>query len=229
MSGARVLVVDDEPAILRAVARPLRNAGYTVATAEDGARARVLVEEFKPEVVLLDLVLPDVQGLELCHAIRKATDAPIIVVSAVGDDRNKVAALDSGADDYLTKPFSLPELQARIRVWLRRGVNQSTSTTLRAGELALDVATHSVEVAGEPVHLTPREFELCRMLVEQQGRLLTQRQILARVWGPAYVDDSHILRTFVHQLRSKIGAISPDAAAMITNDPGIGYRITASG
>jgi two-component system KDP operon response regulator KdpE len=225
MSGARVLIVDDDPGILLAVRRSLEGQGYDVNTADCGREAIASAVRFRPEVILLDLVLPDLSGIEVCVAVRAGSDVPIIVLSAVGDDQRKVEALDRGADDYLTKPFSMEELLARIRVALRRRSNMSVESVLRAGPVALDVASHGVTVHGTPVHLTPKEFELCRMLLENQGRVLTQRQILARVWGPEYADDSHILRTFVHQLRGKLGAESAEAAALITTDPGVGYRI----
>jgi two-component system KDP operon response regulator KdpE len=228
MSGARILVVDDDPGILRAVRRSLEGQGYDVATADCGREAIEAASHFRPEIILLDLVLPDVSGIEVCVAVRTESDVPIIVLSAVGDDVQKVEALDRGADDYLTKPFSMEELLARIRVALRRRSKMSVSGVLRAGPVALDVASHGVTVNGMPVHLTPKEFELCRMLLENQGRVLTQRQILSRVWGPEHADESHILRTFVHQLRGKLGAESPEAAALITNDPGVGYRIAVS-
>ena len=226
MSGARILVVDDDPAILRAVRRSLSGHGYDVAAASDGEGALETVSRFRPEVVLLDLILPDLDGIKVCDEIRKESDVPIIVLSAVGDDARKVEALDRGADDYLTKPFSMDELKARIRVALRRRSNQSVSSVLHAGPIALDIDSHQVTVEGTEVHLTPREFELCRILMENQGRVLTQRQVLSRVWGPEYADDTHILRTFVHQLRSKLSAVSPGAGALIANDPGVGYRIT---
>ena len=225
MSGAHILLVDDDPAILRAVRRPLEMHGYRVATVDRGRGVVAEVRRFRPDVVVLDLVLPDINGIAVCEAIRMESDVPIIVLSALGDDEKKVAALDRGADDYLVKPFSMEELEARIRVALRRSANLTVSTMLRAGGLQLDLATRAVAVAGSAVHLTPREFDLLRMLMEQRGRVLTQRQILASVWGPEYTDDAHILRTFVHQLRAKVGAISAAAAAMIVTDPGVGYRI----
>jgi len=225
MSGARILVVDDDPAILRSVRRALGAHGYRVETCDRAAGVMAAVGDFRPEVVLLDLVLPDGDGIGVCRAIRTGNMVPIIVLSAVDDDRRKVEALDEGADDYLTKPFSMDELLARIRVALRRTAGQAKETLLRAGPIALNVATHGVEVAGVPVHLTPREFDLMRLLMQEQGRVLTQRVILARVWGPEYVDDAHILRTFVHQLRVKLEAACPAAGAIIVNDPGVGYRL----
>lgn len=229
MSGAKVLVVDDDPAILRAVRRALEGHDYRIDTADSCATALDSVASFRPDVILLDLVLADGTGIDVCRALRPGNNVAVIVLSAVGDDKRKVEALDAGADDYLTKPFSIDELQARIRVALRRGANLSLSTVLHAGPLALDIASHKVTVDGEPVHLTPKEFDLCRVLMENPGKIITQRQLLARVWGAEYVDDSHILRTFVHQLRAKIGARSRAAADLISNDPGVGYRMNSQG
>jgi two-component system KDP operon response regulator KdpE len=225
MSGARILVVDDDPAILRVVSRALEGRGYAVQTLTEGADVERTVAESKPEAILLDLVLPDSDGIDICRAIRAKSSVPIIVLSAIGDDKKKVEALDEGADDYLSKPFSLDELLARIRVALRRQAGAARGTVLSAGPLELNIEAHSALVNGTAVHLTPKEFDLCRLLLQEQGRILTQRLILSRVWGPEYVDDSHILRTFVHQLRSKLAAASPDAARLIVNDPGVGYRL----
>jgi len=224
MSGARILLVDDDPAILRSVGRALDARGYRVHPLESGSGVLAAVRDLRPEVILLDLVLPDANGIDLCREIRASEAIPIIVLSAQGDDALKVRALDEGADDYLTKPFSMDELLARIRVALRRSAGQARAPRLSGGPVSIDLEAHRVEVDGEQVHLTPREFELCRFLLQEQGRVLTQRLILARVWGPEYVDDAHILRTFVHQLRAKLAAVSPVAAACIRNDPGVGYR-----
>jgi len=226
MAGARVLVVDDDPAILRVVRRSLEAQGYDVRGAADGHNGLGEVERFSPEVILLDLVLPDTDGIGFCARIRPSSQAHVIVLSAVGDDRKKIEALEAGADDYVVKPFSMGELEARIRVGLRRRANLAASTVLRANGVELDVASHQVAVGGKPVHLTPKEFELLRLLLENQGRVVTQHFLLGRVWGPEYVDDAHVLRTFVHQLRSKLGALDPAAAAMIMTDPGVGYRVT---
>ncbi|MEP7216695.1 MAG: response regulator transcription factor [Anaerolineaceae bacterium] len=225
MSGARVLVVDDDPAILRAVGRALAGRGYSVSSAADGASAVESARLVQPEVILLDLVLPDTDGIDVCRQIRAFSDVPIIVLSAVGDDAKKVEALDEGADDYLTKPFSMEELQARIRAALRRTSSHTGSAQLTAANVALDVETHAVTVDGQPVHLTPKEFRLLQELLQNQGRLQTQRQLLTKVWGMEYIDDAHILRTFIHQLRRKLAAVSADAGALIVNDPGVGYRI----
>ena len=225
MSGARILVVDDDPAILRAVGRALAGRGYAVLSAADGRTAMESARGSHPEVILLDLVLPDSDGIDLCRQIRTFSDVPIIVLSAVGEDAKKVEALDEGADDYLTKPFSMEELQARIRAALRRTANQGSSSQLQAGGVVLDVSTHAAKVDGQPVHLTPKEFLLLSELLRNQGKLQTQRHLLSQVWGPEYVDDNHILRTFIHQLRRKLAAVSADAGALIVNDPGVGYRI----
>jgi two-component system KDP operon response regulator KdpE len=225
MTGARILLVDDDPAILLAVRRGLELKGYRVATASNGRDARQVFSDERPDVVVLDLVLPDMDGIAVCQSLRQTSDTPVIVLSAVGQDAKKIEALNTGADDYMTKPFSLEELDARIRVWLRRSIGKSTDTVLHAGPLALNVASHQVTAGGQSVRLTPREFDLLRMLMENQGRVLTQRAILQKVWGGSYAEDSHLLRTFIHQLRRKLGAASPQAAAMIVNDPGVGYRL----
>jgi two-component system KDP operon response regulator KdpE len=225
MTGARILVVDDDPAILRAVRRSLEARSYDVRSLEAGADVAATVAVFRPDVILLDLVLPDLDGIEVCRAIRGDTRAAIIVLSAIGDESKKVEALDEGADDYVTKPFGMEELLARIRAGLRRQGTAPTEPQLEAGPLRLRLDTREVSVSGTPVHLTPTEFDLLRTLLEQQGRVLTQRLILTRVWGAEYVDDTHILRTFIHQLRQKLAAASPAAADLIATDPGVGYRL----
>lgn len=221
MSGARILVVDDDPAILRAVRAGLHAHGFEVHTLSEGRELVEATVRLRPEIIILDLLLPDADGIELCRGVRKHSSVPIIVLSAVGDDAKKVEALNEGADDYVTKPFSMSELLARINVSLRRQANLAVSTVLSAGDIRLDVAGHTVTVAGHDLHLTPHEFELLRLLVQNQGRVMTRRHILAQVWGAEYVDDAHILRTFVHQLRAKLG---PSAAEAILTEPGVGYR-----
>jgi two-component system KDP operon response regulator KdpE len=225
MSGARILAVDDDPGILLAVRRALEEHGYTVQALDRGEGLRRTLHDFRPEVILLDLMLPDANGVDLCRAIRAESDTPIIVLSAIGDDATKVEALDAGADDYLTKPFSMSELQARMRVALRRTAGRSNAGVLELGPIRMDIAMRNVAVGGVSVHFTPHEFDLLRLLLQYPGRLLTARQLLGQVWGPEYVDDTHILRTFIHQLRTKLAAADPAAAAMLVNDPGIGYRM----
>jgi len=224
VKGARILVVDDDPAILRIVRRSLEFAGYNVEALDCGDRVTERVETFGPDVILLDLVLPDADGIELTRKLNRGS-ASIIVVSAVGDDRKKVEALDSGADDYLTKPFSIDELLARIRVALRHQARSDSEPLLEAGPIQLDLASREVTVEGEAVRLTPKEFELLRQLAFNAGRVLTQRMLLASVWGAEYIDDAHILRTFIYQLRRKIEAVGPGLGAMIVTDPGVGYRL----
>jgi two-component system KDP operon response regulator KdpE len=224
VKGARVLVVDDDPAILRVVRRALESAGYDVEALDCGAHLVDRVAGFGPDVILLDLVLPDADGIELARKLRSGP-ASIIVLSAVGDDRKKVEALDAGADDYLTKPFSVDELLARIRVALRHQARAEAEPIVTAGPIRIDLASREVAVDSKTVHLTPKEFDLLRQLALNAGRVLTQRMLLAEVWGPQYVDDAHILRTFVYQLRSKLDQARPGAGSMIMTDPSVGYRL----
>lgn len=224
MKGARVLVVDDDPAILRVVRRSLEAAGYHVETLDRGGGVCDHATGFGPDVILLDLVLPDADGIDLCRRLR-GRKSSIIVLSAIGDDRKKVEALDEGADDYLTKPFSVDELLARIRVALRHQAGAEAAPVLEAGPLRIDLGSRGVTVDGATVRLTPKEFDLLRQLARHPGRVLTQRMLLTEVWGPEYLDDSHILRTFVHQLRSKLDQALPGAGAMIVTEPSVGYRL----
>ncbi len=227
MSGARILVVDDDRAILRSVRRALEARDYRVETVESFADVEPAMAKFRPDIVLLDLVLPDGDGIEMCRRIRRDNPVPIIVLSAIGEDAKKVEALDTGADDYLTKPFSLEELLARMRVAFRHQAGSSGEQNLNAGPICLNLETRLATVGGVAVHLTPKEFELLRLLLQEQGRVLTHRMLLSRVWGPEYVNDTHILRTFIHQLRAKLDAASDSAGATISTDPGVGYRIAA--
>jgi two-component system KDP operon response regulator KdpE len=223
MSGERVLVVDDEPQFLRALQTNLRGAGYEVTTAVTAGEALSSAALQPPEAIILDLLLPDGRGTDVCAELRRWTDAPIILVSAVGDEAEKIAALDAGADDYVTKPFAIGELLARLRAALRRA-GPATGPTLEIGELSLDLEKRSVTVAGASVHLTPHEFELLRVLAQNEGKLLTHKVILREVWGPAYQLESSYLHVFVSQLRKKLEA-DPARPRYIVTEPGAGYRL----
>jgi two-component system KDP operon response regulator KdpE len=223
VTGPRILVVDDEPQFLRALQTNLRGAGYDVATATTAEEALSVAGLHPPEAIILDLLLPDGRGTEVCRELRRWTEAPIILVSAVGEEAEKIAALDAGADDYVTKPFAVGELLARLRAVLRRAA-PATEPVLRIGELEVDLEKRSVSVAGEPVHLTPHEFGLLRLLARNEGKLLTHKAILRDVWGPAYERESSYLHVYVSQLRRKL---EPDAARprYIVTEPGVGYRL----
>jgi two-component system, OmpR family, KDP operon response regulator KdpE len=223
MTGLRVLVVDDEPQFLRALQTNLRGAGYDVTTATTAEEALSIAALKPPEAVILYLLLPDGRGTDVCRELRRWTDAPIILVSAVGDEVEKIAALDAGADDYVTKPFAIGELLARLRAALRRA-GPATEPTVEIGELRLDLDKRSVSVRGHAVHLTPHEFELLRVLAQNEGKLLTHKTILREVWGPAYQLESSYLHVFVSQLRRKLEA-DPARPRYILTEPGAGYRL----
>lgn len=225
MAGApRLLVVDDEPHILRGLGIILRGAGYAVETAQTKADALAAVSLRPPDAVLLDLVLPDGTGVEVCREVRQWSGLPIVVVSAVGDEREKVRALDAGADDYVTKPFGSEELLARLRAVLRRATDPSGSPVLELGELSVDLADRRVTRAGEEVRLTPIEFDIVRVLAQNVGRLVTHRQLLSEVWGPEYTMETHYLRVHVAHIRAKL---EPDRARpqYLITEPGVGYRL----
>ena len=223
MSGQRVLVVDDEPQFLRALQTNLRGAGYDVATATTAEEALSVAALKPPEAIILDLLLPDGRGTDVARELRRWTDVPIILVSAVGEEAEKIAALDAGADDYVTKPFAIGELLARLRAALRR-VGPTAEPVLEIGELRLDLEKRSVSMGGKSVHLTPHEFELLRLLARNEGKLLTHKAILQAVWGPAYQRESSYLHVYVSQLRRKL---EPDPArpSYILTEPGAGYRL----
>jgi two-component system KDP operon response regulator KdpE len=223
--GPDVLVVDDEPQIVRGLKVILRQAGYAVRAAETKREALDAVAVRPPDAMVLDLVLPDGSGVEVCEEVRRWSRLPILVLSAVGDEREKVRALDAGADDYVTKPFGTDELLARLRAVLRRAGEAEDEPALQLGELVIDLAAHVVTSGGEPVHLTPIEFDLLRVLAVNRGRLVTQRQLLREVWGPAYETETHYLRVHVSHIRAKI---EPDPARprYLLTDPGVGYRLS---
>jgi two-component system, OmpR family, KDP operon response regulator KdpE len=219
---SRVLVVDDEPQILRALRTSLRAAGYDVETAETADEALTLLAANPPDAVVLDLVLPDGSGTEICRELRTWSSAPVIVLSVVGDESEKVAALDAGADDYVTKPFGIDELLARLRAALRRA-DAPAEPVIELGELRIDLEKRAVAVGGVPVQLTPHEFALLRVLARNPGKLLTHGTLLREVWGRGYGDESHYLHVYVSQLRRKL---EPDPARprYILTEPGAGYR-----
>ncbi len=227
MPDVRVLVIDDEPAIARALRPSLQGHGFAVSTVDNGADGLAQVVSFSPDVILLDLGLPDVDGVELAKRLRERTEAPIIVLSVRDAESDKIAALDNGADDYLTKPFGMGELLARIRVALRhRGQAQREEpapSQIVIGDVALDLDRHELKVRGSPVHLSPTEFSLLEMLMRHAGKLVTHRTLLHRVWGPEYVSDMQLLRVYIGQLRGKIEE-RPERPAYIITEPGVGYR-----
>jgi two-component system KDP operon response regulator KdpE len=224
--GARILVVDDEAEIRRTVERILVGHAFTVRTAATGAAALSAEPTFHPDVLLLDLGLPDIDGFEVIRQIRERTNVPIVVLSVRGAERDKVRALELGADDYLTKPFGVEELLARVRVALRHAARpaRGTEAIFRTGELAIDVERRLVTIAGAPVALTPTEYSLLTALAEHPGRVLTDLALLRRVWGPEYGSESHYLHVYMARLRKKL---EPDPALprYLRTEPGVGYRL----
>ena len=223
MSGTRVLVVDDEPQFLRALATSVRAAGYDVDTATTAGDALTAIGLSPPDAVILDLVLPDGRGTDVCREIRSWSEVPIIVVSAVGEEAEKIAALDAGADDYVTKPFAIGELLARLRAALRRS-GGPVEAVVEIGGIRVDLEKHDVSVDGRRVHLTPREFDLMQLFAQNVGKLLTHRMILREVWGPAYQTESSYLHVHISQLRRKIEP-DPTRPRYLLNEPGAGYRL----
>ena len=223
MSKSRVLVVDDERQILRALQTSLRAAGFDVETAGTAEGALAAAAMRPPEAVILDLVLPDGTGTDVTRELRGWSSAPIIVLSAVGDEREKVAALDAGADDYVTKPVGIDELLARLRAVLRR-TSPSGEPVIAIGDLVVDLQKRAVSVAGKPVHLTPHQYELLRLLALNEGKLLTHRMLLQEVWGPGYADAANLLHVNVSQLRRKIETDRARPRYLLT-EPGAGYRL----
>jgi two-component system, OmpR family, KDP operon response regulator KdpE len=224
-SKGRVLVVDDEHSIRRAVGRALTARGYDVQLATDGEEALSVAAAFQPDLVVLDLNLPALDGLSVCRQLRVWSRVPILVLSVREDEADKVAALDLGADDYLTKPFGIDELLARVRALLRRAGAQGAPKPVRfrTDELEIDLDTSSDTRAGAEVRLTKTEWALLTELCQHPGKLLTHRWLLERVWGPGYAEDVDVLRVFVSQLRKKIEE-DPARPKLIATDPGIGYR-----
>jgi two-component system, OmpR family, KDP operon response regulator KdpE len=223
MSAALVLVVDDEPHILRALQTNLRGAGYEVATASTAQEALSSAAMRPPDAVILDLVLPDGSGIDVCRELRSWSSSPILVLSVVGDETEKVAALDAGADDYVQKPFGIDELLARLRALLRRAA-ASSEPVLTIGELEIDLEKRLVTVGGRRIQLTPNEFDLLRVLGQNEGKLMTHPAILREVWGPAYGAESHYLHVYVSQLRRKLED-DPARPRYLLTEAGAGYRL----
>jgi two-component system KDP operon response regulator KdpE len=224
---ARVLVVDDEPQIVRALKVVLREAGFQAVPAETASEALDLAAVRPPEAAIIDLVLPDLDGVELTRRLREWSEMPILVLSAMGEEDQKVRALEAGADDYITKPFGTRELVARLHAALRRAAGGEEEPTIEQDGLEIDLAARVVRRDGEPVHLTPIEFDLLRALARNRGRLMTHRKLLGEVWGPEYVDEVQPLRTHIARLRAKIEPEGLAAPRYIVTDPGVGYRFTA--
>jgi two-component system KDP operon response regulator KdpE len=219
-----VLLVDDDRPLLRAVSLGIKAHGYEVATAEDGPTAIQCAVKLQPDVILLDLGLPGLSGLEVIEAVRGWSDVPIIVLSARHQSVAKVAALDAGADDYVTKPFGMDELLARVRAVLRRRVPEEAGSVVSAGDLTINLADRRVEKDGVLVHLTPKEWSALSVLARSPGSLVTQQELLTKVWGPGYESESDYLRTLFARLRRKLES-DPAAPRHLITEPGIGYRL----
>lgn len=222
---AQILIVDDERQIRRFLRISLEANGYQVHEVENGADAIQRTAQLRPDLVILDMGLPDLDGLEVLRRLREWATMPIIILSVRDSDRDKVGALDNGADDYLTKPFSTEELLARIRVALRHTRSQEEPAIFRRGSLVVDLTRRLVTVRGEPIKLTPTEYALLRLMVQHAGKVLTHRQILREVWGPDYVNETHYLRVYFAQLRQKIEE-NPALPEIILTEPGVGYRLS---
>ena len=223
-----ILVVDDEPQIRKLLSTGLSGYGHEVIAAADGAAALALVAQRRPDLVVLDIHLgPGPDGLEICRRLREWSRVPIIMLSVRGDERTKVQALDAGADDYLTKPFGMEELRARIQAVVRRAMVEpggAAESVIRVGALELDLANRRVMVEGEEVHFTPQEYDILRLLATHPGKIMTHPAILSAVWGPEYADMTHYVRIYVNQIRKKLRENPAANVRYILNEPGVGYR-----
>jgi two-component system KDP operon response regulator KdpE len=226
----KILVVDDEPQITRVLKTTLSAQGYAIRTASDGLEAVGAMDGWSPNLLLTDLKMPRMDGVELTRRVRAKSAVPIIILSVRGDEKSKVAALDAGADDYITKPFGVNELLARVRAALRRGVpnTDSAATTIEVGDFRIDTESHSVQVKGREVKLTPKEFDLLVYLAQRPGKVITHRALLANVWGENSTESSEYLHVFVGHLRKKL---QPDdnSPRYVTTEPWVGYRFNPSG
>ena len=224
MSAGRILVVDDQPQMRRFMRTTLTSAGYEIDDAKTGEEALVKLREFHPDLVLLDINMPGMGGLAACREIRSGTSIGIIMLTVRNSEADKVAALDAGADDFVTKPFSTPELLARIRAALRRvPASPSSPTRLRAGQLVIDFGARTVSNGGKTSHLTPKELDILRYLTHSANQAVSHRELLQAVWGPDYGDQVEYLRVFIKQLRRKIEA-KPDRPVYLLTEPWVGYR-----
>lgn len=228
INAPNILVVDDELQIQRAIRTILTEKGFKVTTASRGEEALTLAAASEPELVILDLGLPDMDGVEVCTRLREWTQCPIIILSVRDSERDKVAALDKGADDYLTKPFGIEELLARVRVALRHSANRKgeQNKVVKAGDLVIDLVWHIVKRGGEEIKLTGTEYKLLAYLASNHDRVLTHQSILTQVWGPADADHTEYLRVYMRQLRKKLET-DPEQPQIILTEPGIGYRFMA--
>lgn len=219
----RILVVDDEPQITRVLRTSLSTQGYDIRVANDGETALEIMKDWTPDLVITDLSMPQMDGLELCRRLRLSTKIPIIVLSVRGEERTKVQALDAGADDYVTKPFGIEELLARVRANLRRAPNAEEVTHIEIGDFDIDLAAHRVTVRKREVHLTPKEFDLLVYLARHPGKVVTHRALLSAIWGGQSSEQVEYLRVFVGQLRKKLEPDSPTPRYILT-EPWVGYR-----
>lgn len=229
MSDAKkILIIDDENQITRVLRRSLTAHGYEVRTAADGVSALDTFQDFAPDLIITDLSMPEMSGIELCKKVREISEIPVIVLSVKGEEQTKVEALDAGADDYVTKPFGIDELLARVRANLRRSssIGKPAPQTLNDGDFEIDLADHRVYVRGAEVHLTPKEFDLLVYLFENRGKVITHRLMLAAVWGGNSTEQTEYLRVFVGQLRKKIES-DPSTPRYILTEPWVGYRFNS--
>lgn len=231
MKPQKILVVDDESQITRVLKRSLAAHRYDVRTASDGENALDTFRDFHPDLVITDLQMPEMDGIELCRAIRKLSETPIIILSVKGEEKAKVDALDAGADDYVTKPFGMDELLARVRVCLRRapaGETEIRKAKIKKGDFVVDNQTHQIFVRNAEIHLTPKEFELLVFLLKNHGRVLTHQTILRAIWGANYTEQPEYLRVFLGNLRKKIEP-NPGEPQYILTEPWVGYRFNPAG
>jgi two-component system KDP operon response regulator KdpE len=224
MSGARILVVDDEQAIRRFLRISVEAEGYTFIEADNGEAGLVAAATHRPELIILDLGLPDIDGATVLRRLREWSSVPVIILTVRDSESEKVTLLDAGADDYLTKPFGVPELLARVRVAMRHKQSDLSEPSIRVGNLEIDFADRIVMVRGETIRLTATEYELLRILAQHAGKVVTQRQLLKEIWGPQAIEQSQYLRVYVAQLRKKLER-DPGQPEYIITEPGVGYRL----
>jgi two-component system KDP operon response regulator KdpE len=227
VKSATILVVDDEPQIRRVIRATLSAQGYAIVEARDGQEALLKVRSERPDLVLLDMNMPVMDGLEACREMRAGSDMPIIMLTVRNAEKDKVRALDAGADDYVVKPFGIQELLARIRAALRRSSNDEPESVIASKELNFDFAKRAISVRGKPVHLTPKEFDLLRHLVANRDRPISHRRLLQAVWGPDYGEETESLRVVINQLRKKIES-DPAKPKYILTEPWVGYRFVVA-